>query len=666
MNRLGMIFIAGMSGLTAAPGAHAEEAAEQLETVVITGDASAEEEQQPPLGYTLDGETLTTLPGGGGDPLRAVQALPGVAVNNDASAAPAIRGSRPEDNSYFVDFLPARYLFHFGGMYSVFNEQLVETFTVYPAAYGAEYAGGIGAVIDTRLRDPRTDRLAATLDISFIKAGALIEGPLSERQSFYLAGRASYFDLLLKDMELDDGVEAIQFPRFRDYQSKYVWRPASGGRFTFQAHGASDELALNMQADSDAVRNEPDLIGVHSFATAYHTQGLTWQQESGRDALTLALGHMRYLESLHAASVVDDEATFDEWYVKGRWTRPLGDDHLLALGGQLARLMGRYDLSFQDPGCTEFETDCSYTDAPLLASRGDVQVDNSQLYAEDTWFLAESLALVSGLSYQRDDYLREDFLDPRLRMELSLAADWRLSAGAGRYHQLPRLLHVERVFGNPGLTYYDATHYVVGLEHQLPDGWQWKAEAYYKDLNNLVTSDPVTRYSNSGEGHATGVEYLLRKAPTGKWSGWLSLSLSETERINTLTGESFVFEYDQPVILNLVSEYRVDSRWSLGAKWWAHSGSPYTPILGGEVDPDNPGRYRPVYGEINSERLPTYHRLDLRVDRKFGADVTGYLELLNAYGQKNVAGYQYSVDYSEREAIYQLPTMLSFGVTARF
>ncbi|HEY0634304.1 MAG TPA: TonB-dependent receptor [Gammaproteobacteria bacterium] len=665
MKHMGIFLVAAVGALVCAPSAAAQSATEQLETVEITGDAPQQEEA-PALGYELDRDTLTTMPGSGGDPLRAVQALPGVAVNNDASAAPAIRGSRPEDNTYYVDFHPMGYLFHFGGMYSIFNEQLVEAFTVYPAAYGAEFAGGVGAVIDTRLRDPHSDRLSATLDISLIKAGALVEGPLGERQSFYLAGRASYFDLLLKDMELDEGVEAVQFPRFRDYQGKYVWRPLSGGRLTLHAIGATDELEINFLEESDAVRNEPDLIGTHSIDTAFHSQGLTWQQPLGRDEFTLAVGHIRSTENSHAASVGDAAAAIDEWYGKGRWTRPMGDDHLLALGGQLSRMVGRYDLAFQDPGCTEFETDCSYTDAPLLISSGDVQVDNTQLYAEDTWYLTEPFALISGLAYQRDDYLEEDFVDPRLRAEYSLAGGWKVSAATGRYHQFPRLLHVERVFGNPGLTYYDAIHYVAGIEHLLPDGWQWKAEVYYKDLNNLVTSDPVTRYSNSGEGHATGIEYLLRKAPTDKWSGWLSLSLSQTERVNTLTGESFPFEYDQPVVINLVTEYRLDSRWSFGGKWWAHSGSPYTPIVGGVADPDNPGRYRPVYGEINSERLPNYHRLDLRVDRRFGEQVSGYLELLNAYGQKNVAGYEYNIDYSQREPIYQLPTMLSLGVTARF
>ena len=43
-----------------------------------------------------------------------------------------------------------------------------------------------------------------------------------------------------------------------------------------------------------------------------------------------------------------------------------------------------------------------------------------------------------------------------------------------------------------------------------------------------------------------------------------------------------------------------------------------------------------------------------------------YLELINAYNRKNVASYDYSADYTQRSATYQLPLIPSFGVQAEF
>lgn len=648
-------------------GAASAEEADRLEQVTITdSEDDSSLEAAPPLGYSMGGRSAAAVPGGGGDPLRALQTLPGVVSNDDSNAAPAVRGSRPEDNFYFVDFMPSGYIFHMGGAVSVFNSQLVESFDFYPAAFGAEYAGNTGAVIDVKLRDPDDEALSTSLDISMLQAGMLVEGPVTENQSFYFAARMSYLDLLVGDQIDIQGVDMVQFPKYTDYQGKYLWKLDNGSRVTFQATGATDNVEVNLDATADGVENDPVLIGNHSNDTAYNSQGIVWEEEHGGNGLTLGISHIGDETVTHAAAAADARVTMDNWYGRARWTKPLGNEHLLALGGEVVNFNADYDVSFRDPGCTEFDVNCDYTDASLLSNKASVTVNWSQLYVEENWYPDDQWALTMGLSRQHEDYLNETFYEPRLRAEYTPQPGWTYSIGAGQYHQFPSFIQVEEVFGNPQLTHFDADHYVIGIEHQVGDGWEWKAEAYYKKLNNLVTSDLATRYSNEGEGESQGVELLLRKAATDKLSGWLSVSLSKAERINTATGERFPFEYDQPVVVSLVGDYRFNDRWSLGAKWWYHSGAPYSPIIGSTPDAVNPGRYIPVYGDINSERMPDYHRLDLRVTRHYSKKTTGYLELINAYAQDNVGGYDYNVDYTSRDEIYQLPFLISIGFTTRF
>jgi hypothetical protein len=64
--------------------------------------------------------------------------------------------------------------------------------------------------------------------------------------------------------------------------------------------------------------------------------------------------------------------------------------------------------------------------------------------------------------------------------------------------------------------------------------------------------------------------------------------------------------------------------------------------------------------------MPDYHRLDLRLSRRFNDKTSAYVELVNAYARKNVSGYEYNADYSDRDPIYQLPILVSFGVTSSF
>ncbi len=644
--------------------------AETLEKITITEDKAVEAEVSG--GVVLDQDTLTHTPGTGGDPIRVLQTLPGVAVNDDTSAAPAIRGSRPEDNSYFVDFLPTGYLFHFGGGVSVFNEHLVKSFALYPSSYAARFSGGSGAVIDVALREPDNKKFSTTLDISFLKAGALIEGPITENQSFYLAGRVSYLDLLLEDLIIDDddGVEFVQFPKFTDYQGKYLWKPTQDASLTLQLTGASDDTEFNLSNKDDDIRNEPDLVGQHKENVAFNSQGLVWKQDfaQGKE-LTVAVGHMRANSEDKAGAVLDSRTEVDTTFLKGRWKMPFTENQQLNVGGTVSQVKADYTINFQDPGCTEFEVDCSVTDAELVRSADTLKANVVNLYAEDSWFVNDHLILTGGLAYSYEDYLDKGFVEPRIRAEYMADDGWIFSAAAGQYHQFPGFLVSEKVFGNPQLDHESSTHYVMGAEKAFPQNWSLKTEIYRKQFDKLVTANPVTRYSNTGKGSADGFEILIRRGLTDRWSGWLSVSASNSERTNELTGEKFDFEFDQPVIASLVNEFILNDKWRFGMKWWFHSGAPNTPIIGAMADPDDPQRFIPIYGKINSERLPDYHRLDLRFDRQFQlkhADMSGYVELINAYGRKNLAGYDYNSDFSARKDIHQLPSIISFGLKIKF
>ena len=49
-------------------------------------------------------------------------------------------------------------------------------------------------------------------------------------------------------------------------------------------------------------------------------------------------------------------------------------------------------------------------------------------------------------------------------------------------------------------------------------------------------------------------------------------------------------------------------------------------------------------------------------------NIVAYIELLNAYGQKNQTGWEYEPDYQSREAEYAFPESVlpSFGMTFTF
>jgi outer membrane receptor protein involved in Fe transport len=153
--------------------------------------------------------------------------------------------------------------------------------------------------------------------------------------------------------------------------------------------------------------------------------------------------------------------------------------------------------------------------------------------------------------------------------------------------------------------------------------------------------DAARLYSNDVRGRAYGVDLLINKQRTGKWYGWLALSLARSERTNERTGITRDYRLDTPVLLNTVVSYQFTSRFDAGLRFTVRSGQADTPIIGIQDNPDFPGYVQPVYGEPFSDRLPLYSRLDLRFKWQFlvrGYDSAVILDVINALNVHNVAG----------------------------
>jgi hypothetical protein len=114
----------------------------------------------------------------------------------------------------------------------------------------------------------------------------------------------------------------------------------------------------------------------------------------------------------------------------------------------------------------------------------------------------------------------------------------------------------------------------------------------------------------------------------------------------------------------VVASFRPVPAWTVGLSWRWASGRPFTPILGAQRAGDG---YLPLYGPINSERLPAYARLDLSVSHPSvvaGLPVILFAGLSNALGRTNVFQYTYSADFSRREPVRSAaPRSFYFGFT---
>jgi hypothetical protein len=614
---------------------------------------------------SLSSSELAKIPGASGDPMKAIQALPGVASIDDSSSAPAVRGARPSDNLYYVDFLPVGYLFHLGGLASVFNGDLVRRFDMYGAAWSPEYGDALGAIFDVSLRRPRLDRIGGKIDSSFLGATVLAEGPIGEDKSFFISARRSWFDAVAKTGE--DKTEGVTFtiPVYHDVQGRFIWELSPNNLLRVDYSGAADRLTFDVKPGGRIAQKDPVLAGGGADRKSYDSLAVVWDADFGRyGAHTTAIGQMINRDSIRIGRAGKSEIDTTLNYFRYQTQQRFAKQHELTIGAAVNARRIDADIDINDPRCTEFDPNCDLSSAPRVKSRQKFRQNTNEFYASNRWTFHPQWAAIAGFRFTNDDYLKKSYTEPRAALEWSPAATTTLSAAFGRHNQVADNEQILRDLGNPALLHLRSTHTALGITHKFGKEWSVRGEVYKKEFQDLVIADQRLNYRNGAKGTAEGLELLIKREPTARLSGFASVTLSRARRINEITGERFPFDYDQPVIVNLVALWKQSERWQYGAKLSYHSGSPYTPIVGTGFYAD--GRVRPIYGDINSQRLPAYHRLDLRADWKVSPKLTAYFELINAYGRKNLAGYNYSPDYKTREPVYQLPTLPSIGVQYTF
>ena len=184
-------------------------------------------------------------------------------------------------------------------------------------------------------------------------------------------------------------------------------------------------------------------------------------------------------------------------------------------------------------------------------------------------------------------------------------------------------------------------------------------EVYYKDMRNqidfkdnaqLFFNDKLEGEIRTGVAKAYGVELLVRKE-SGKFSGWVSYTLSKSQRkIDEINDNNWYnANFDKPHNLSVVLNYDLSKRINLGFNWVYTSGSPITlPTSRWEYA----GTIIPGYSERNGYRLPDYHRMDVSATFKLNKDENSKVKnelnvsIFNVYNRKN----PFTV-YFERESV---------------
>ena len=186
--------------------------------------------EEAEIARTIDRREVVTLPGSLGDPVRAIQNLPGLSRPPFGSGQLLVRGTDPEDTAYHIDGLRVPLVFHFTAISTVVSAQMVDEISFFPGSWGVRYGRAIGGIVDlsTDQTLPRRGRTEVGADL--FQASVFSKYRLGEKVGLQMALRRSYIDAILNPILPNLGLGAFRAPRFYDAQVHLFRKVRGNGR----------------------------------------------------------------------------------------------------------------------------------------------------------------------------------------------------------------------------------------------------------------------------------------------------------------------------------------------------------------------------------------------------------------------------------------------------
>lgn len=635
---------------------------------------------------TLGAEAVRRAPGVQEDVVRAVALLPGVGVTQPGRNDLVVRGGAPFENLFLVDGIEVPNINHFGtqgstgGPLSLINVDAVERASFSAGGFAPRYGDRTASVTAITLREGNRERIAGEFTISATGGSAVAEGPLGGDGSFYLSVRRSYLDLLFRAA----GFGFI--PAYVDGQLKVVQRAGERNTFSLVVIGADGTVTFT----NDDAEKRYGNSRVAAPSQRQYFSGLTWRRLLDRGVLDLTLGRTwTRFRTIQNDSLDPPNTIFRAFSTEGETslradlTTQLTPRVELAAGAQ-ARFASTLDYDVLIPGALRL--DAAGMPRPLTVDTT-FTADRQAVHGQVAWQPTPRLRTTTGVRVDRYGFLDAAVrTSPRLGARYALTGATTLTASAGRYWQAPSYIWLIGDPSNRTLPPFRADQAVVGVEHLPREDVKVQLEVFAKRYAGYprrvfrpqavlapsgfddVTSDipfGLEPLAAVATGRAMGAELFVQKQLSEiPVFGLASVSWSRTT-FDGADGRRRPGSFDTRAIANAVLGWRPNARWELSGKVRVASGLPTTPFV-----TDGPSAGQQDFARWNEgKRLPLFHALDLRVDRRWSlrrVQLVGYLDVQNVYGRKNVSGLQWdqrALRVERNESIGVLP---SIGFSVEF
>ncbi|MEC8458598.1 MAG: TonB-dependent receptor [Bacteroidota bacterium] len=672
-----------------------EESVEVLNTVDINVARLQRKIKVNTAVVSLNPKNIETF-SAGGDPdlMKALAVLPGVVTTGDQGGQLYIRGGAPIQNLVLLDGMIIYNPFHSIGFFSVFDTDVLQEAKVYTAGFGAQYGSRNSSVMDINTRDGNRSKIKAKSYTSTYMSKLLMEAPIGKKDangiannSLFISGKTSYLQqvapIFYPYVETQFG--GLPFT-FNDIYGKFTTQNLSGSKMSTKAFKFSDAVMLDS------------------------AQGIQWNS-SGYGVNFLVVPPA-------SATLIEGDFAQSFYFIES--TENLNQPRSSSINGFNGGLNFTYFLHKSDEikygiDLIGYNTRFNFTNS--LGLKLDQEENTTELGGYFNYRKVTPLLILEpGIRLHYYGSQSELSIEPRLGVKYNFTEDFRFKASGGRYSQNLVAANSDRdvvnlfygfLSGSTDLptSFRDrpinsklqkAVHGVAGFEYDIGKYWDINLESYLKDFsqitninrNKLYKDIPV--YSDRPEilrkdfiverGLAYGYDAVV-KYERGRYYLWAVYAWSKVTRDDGV--QVYNPNFDRRHNINFVGNAKLgrNKKWFLSVRWNLGTGFPFTPTQGyypginflddlGNPDIDFDyttvnGDPSVLYGNLNSKRLPTYHRLDASLKYTTMLE-PGTIELTfgatNIYDRENIFFY----DRVAAERVNQLPIMPTISASFAF
>ena len=644
---------------------------DQAQTAMEEADASivveAKRETSEVSVKTLSADQIQYLPGSNGDVVKAIQNLPGIARAPSGIGQLIIRGTAPEDSSFYVDGSPAPEVFHFGGLTTVLSTSNIESVQFLPGNYSVRYGRQLGGLVDIQTPSVFPDRAESFASVDLFQSAFFVEQIVDDKYAVSVSARRSYADILAAPI-LNSLGATFRLPRYYDFQTQLTMKMPFGGVMQTIFFLSDDKFAFTQASEEEGEEGEETVNA--AFGVNFKQFQLKYTQPiytGWKSVFTFGAGPQKRDFIFDASGEAYEQNT--QVNVRQEFSKDLDSEIGNAWKVGLDINSGVFGFNYDLPS---FPYDPESAEITYVAPAGYVEYRRRGKYAD----------LITGMrldQYRLEDANTQTALDPRVQSRFFLTDSLNFIASTGLTSQapLPRE-RSDKNDGDPDLRPERSWQNSFGLQQELLGGaLRWQVIGYYNELFDLVvgredrfqffTGPPpvgpfdTEDYANDGTGLVCGSEIEVRYTDPLR-IGLLAMSFSHSERTDR-NGDTRLFLYDQPVVINALYTQILPKNWRLGGRVRFGSGNPYTPVVN-RVYNMSTRDFIPIYGDRDSGRLDPFFSMDIRIDKEYtfrNWKLGTYLDIQNATNYKNVEIQSWSYDYSEETPVQGQPTFPIFG-----